>query len=174
MSIPTYSVRELGAFWGWPERTMRDSINGLTPDYQGTGNRGDPNKYAVDRVARHLYATRDDHDDPLILEEQRARQAKETADKLALENAVTRGELVPPEVAAQESERFVRRIIAFMDSLPAAFVRLLPHLEANDHARIRRTLIHERNQFAQDLASSYGEAASAPGDADHDDARSAA
>lgn len=174
MGTPVYSVRELGVIWGWPERTMRDAMAGLTPDHLGTGSRGDPNKYAADRVARHLYQSQSEGAEPLILEQERARQAKETADKLALENKVSRAELIPAEVAAADAERFIRRLIAFLDALPAAFVRLLPHMEANDHARIRRTLINERNNFAADLEQSYGGAIGGPGEADKGDARSAA
>lgn len=153
---------------------MRDAMGGMTPDHMGTGARGDPNKYALDRVARHLYQSHSDGDEPLILEEQRARQAKETADKLALENKLTRQELIEPEVAAAQSEKFARQLVAFLAALPASLVRMLPHLESNDHARIRRAIIAEQNKLASELAEYYGSGANADRDNDPGGARSAA
>lgn len=141
------TIVELSALFGVNSRTMRTWLEGLDPDVPGGAGRGNSAKWILPRVITHKYAIRDSGE-ALDLNAERARLAKEQADKLAMENDVTRSNQVSIEVAAQEYERAISELVAFLDSLPAQVMRSLPHLSQIDQTRLRRVIVDGRNQFA--------------------------
>jgi terminase small subunit / prophage DNA-packing protein len=99
----------------------------------------------------------------LDLVSERARESKERADKLAMQNAVTRDELAPVHVIEQVLSRAGSRVAGILDAIPGALRRRLPLLTSEDVKLIEREIARARNIVAavslQDLEPDDGIAA---------------
>jgi phage terminase Nu1 subunit (DNA packaging protein) len=148
------SISEHAACWGIVTRAMHNRLSAIRPDQQGSGVRGNPNLYSAEVVARvMLGSTAEEANERLDLDQERARQAKASADKLELENALRRGEVAPMNFMSDEITQYTRQLAAFLDGLGPNMRRILPHLAETDHARVDAHLIHERSRLSTRLAS---------------------
>lgn len=85
----------------------------------------------------------------LILDEERARLASEQADKVAMENAVTRGELV---YASQMAQIMGKALTAFRARLLAAAVKLAPRVNPGNPNLARELIDAEHTAALAELA----------------------
>lgn len=154
MAPKLLKIEDLAALWGVSSRAMREWLSDQRPAQTGTGRRGSPNLYTVPQVAALRYGVggTGTNDQRLDLEQERARQAHETANKLALENALTRGEVAPIQHFETEIESYTRQLAALLDGITPNLRRLLPHLSDADHHRIDQYITDERNRFSSGLA----------------------
>lgn len=83
------------------------------------------------------------------INKERARQAAETADKLAMENAVRRRELVPVTELRSAMTQAGTLIRARLETLPAQMKRRLPFLRAEDLSVVKQ----EITKLSDELAS---------------------
>lgn len=81
----------------------------------------------------------------LELAAERARLAKEQADKLAMANAVTRGELAPVNLLEQVIVRAGARMGRLLETIPGLLRRRQPNLTADDIADVARVVAKVRN-----------------------------
>lgn len=81
----------------------------------------------------------------LDLAEQRARLAKEQADRIAMQNALTRKELAPAEVIEEVLSKAGARAAKLLDTIPGEFKRRCPQLAADDIAAIAGIIAKVRN-----------------------------
>ena len=123
----------------------------MDPSRPGAGHKGDPNLYTVPDVYQYRFGETDG-DVRLNLEQERARQAKESADKLALENALTRGEVAPAEHFDSALFSYTSQVKSFLDAISANLRRKFPHIEERDHYRIGVYIDEERNRLSARLA----------------------
>ncbi|WAC26272.1 hypothetical protein [Ancylobacter sp. SL191] len=84
---------------------------------------------------------------------ERARQAKEAADNLALRNAEMRGELVPASQVTAVWSGTLRRLRARILAVPPRVNQRLPFLKAHDVAEIDAELREALTEIAHDGAS---------------------
>lgn len=82
------------------------------------------------------------------INKERARQAAETADKLAMENAVRRGELVPVTAMRDAMAKAGSLIRARLESLPAQMKRRLPFLRSADLAVVKQEITKLTDELA--------------------------
>lgn len=85
----------------------------------------------------------------LDLAEQRARVAKEQADKLAMQNAITRKELAPVFLIEEVLAKAGARVAGIMDAIVPACRRLDPGLPAQVLEQISREVAKARNVAAK-------------------------
>ncbi len=81
----------------------------------------------------------------LDLVEERARLAKEQADRLAMQNAETRGELAPVHVIEQVLSLAGTRVAGILDAIPGAVRRRIPSLSAEGVKLIALEVARARN-----------------------------
>lgn len=81
----------------------------------------------------------------LDLATERARLAKEQADRLAMQNQVTRKELAPTYLLEEILVRAGTRAGAILDTIPGMVKRRVPSLRAGDIAAIGREVAKARN-----------------------------
>ncbi len=86
----------------------------------------------------------------LDLDQERARLAKEQADKTALENAQRRGELVDLNTIGEE---LGRALAAFRARLLGAANKLAPRVNPEDPARAQQIIAAELEQVLTDLSN---------------------
>lgn len=79
---------------------------------------------------------------------ERARLAREQADKIAMQNAVTRGELAPARVLEEVLGRAGSRAGRILETIPGEIRRRLPQLSSDDLASIARIVAKARNLAA--------------------------
>jgi len=84
----------------------------------------------------------------LELARERARLAKEQADKVAMQNALTRGELAPAHVLEQVLARAGARAARLLEAIPGELKRRLPQLGSEDIAAVARIVAKARNVAA--------------------------
>lgn len=84
----------------------------------------------------------------LELASERARLAKEQADKIAMANAITRGELAPARLIEEVIARAGARMGRLLDTIPGLLRRRLPQLTADDVAAVRLLVTKARNVAA--------------------------
>ena len=82
------------------------------------------------------------------INKERARQAAETADKLAMENAERRRELVPTTVLRDAMLKTGSLIRARLESLPAHLKRRIPHLRADELATVKQEIAKLSDELA--------------------------
>lgn len=124
-------------------RSLARALDDLAPDQvdELAGGR-QSRKYFLANVVAHLYAPAPATDpDDLDLEQQRARHSKEQADKLALENAVARGELIYTTHMAQVMGRALE---AFRARLLSAASKLAPRVNPGN-PNLARDLIQQEH-----------------------------
>lgn len=79
---------------------------------------------------------------------ERARLAKEQADKIAMQNAERRGELAPANLLEQVLAKAGARAGRILETIPGALRRRLPNLSADDIAAVARIVAKARNVAA--------------------------
>lgn len=84
-------------------------------------------------------------DNALELAAERARLAKEQADKIAMANAVTRGELAPAHLLEEVLAKAGARAGRILETIPGMLRRRLPQLTADDIAEVARIVAKARN-----------------------------
>lgn len=84
----------------------------------------------------------------LDLVQERARLAKEQADKVAMANAVERRELAPVSLMEVTLSKLGRQIIGILEALPVNLKMNCPHLTTEDLALITAQIIKARNYAA--------------------------
>jgi phage terminase Nu1 subunit (DNA packaging protein) len=137
------------------------------------GTRGQANVYSLRDVTRWLAERRlpvaryadpipfgqkrnpnpneNDSQEPEFLnyDQQKARQAKETADKYQLENAVKRNELVKVEDITSAVAKVAQEVRSIIDSIPLRIKKAYPHLGAAEIEGIRKELVKALNAAAK-------------------------
>ncbi len=84
----------------------------------------------------------------LDLATERARVAKEQADKLAMQNAVTRKELAPTYLLEDLLAKAGSRVGSILETIPGLIKRRMPSLNAVDVAAIKSEVDKARNMIA--------------------------
>jgi len=79
---------------------------------------------------------------------ERARLAREQADKIAMQNAVARGELAPAHVLEQVLARTGARVGRLLETIPGELKRRHPSLTADDIGAVALTVAKARNLAA--------------------------
>lgn len=101
----------------------------------------------------------------LDLATERARLAREQADKIAMQNAVTRGELTPTVVLEQVLAGAATKIAGILDAIPGLVHRRVPLLAAGEIDMIAAEVAKARNTVAAmsltELVEEAAEAAAA-------------
>lgn len=111
----------------------------------------------------------------LDLVNERARESKERADKLAMQNAVTRNELAPVHLIEEVLSRAGSRVAGILEAIPGALRRRIPLLTAEDVKLIEKEIAQARNIAAAvslkdlELDEDMAEGAAAPADVDSPD-----
>lgn len=76
---------------------------------------------------------------------ERARLAREQADRVAMQNAVTRRELAPVHMIEQVLTKAGVRVAMILDAIPGAIKRRVVSLNAEDMGHIEREIAQARN-----------------------------
>ena len=84
----------------------------------------------------------------LDLATERARLAKEQADKVAMQNAVTRGDLAPVVMIEEVLTKTAARIAGIFDAIPGLVRRRVPSLRAEEIDLIAAEIARVRNVVA--------------------------
>jgi phage terminase Nu1 subunit (DNA packaging protein) len=84
----------------------------------------------------------------LDLATERARLAREQADKIGMQNAITRRELAPVHVVEEILAKAGARVAGILDAIPGAVRRRMPQLGADEIALIRGEIAKARNVAA--------------------------
>lgn len=79
---------------------------------------------------------------------ERARLAREQADKIAMQNAVTRGELAPVALIEEVLTKAASKVAGVLDSIPGMIRRRVPLLTADDIDLIAGEVAKARNTVA--------------------------
>jgi phage terminase Nu1 subunit (DNA packaging protein) len=98
---------------------------------------------------REQAAGRAGSDGSLDLVGERARLAKEQADRIALQNLVTRGELAPVTLIEEVLAKTASRISGIFDAIPGAIRRRMPSLGSDEIDLIADEIAKGRNIVAQ-------------------------
>ncbi len=148
MQSRLWTLNALAVELGRDRRSLARALEGLEPDEcRQAGSRTD-RKYRLVRVIEHLYA-RDPGGEELDPAKERARKDKEAADKLALENAETRGDLARVSVMAREVATLLGDHRQNALSVPTKLAPILVGLDAD---RIRSKLEDAVYELLGDLA----------------------
>lgn len=94
---------------------------------------------------RETAAGRSSEDSELDLVAERARLAKEQADRIALQNEVTRRELAPVHLIEQVLSQAGARVSGILEAIPGMIKRRLPSLSADEVELITREVAKARN-----------------------------
>lgn len=81
----------------------------------------------------------------LELAAERARLAKEQADKIAMQNAITRGELAPAHLLEEVLARAGARVGRLLETIPGLLRRRMPDAKADDIAAVAAVVAKARN-----------------------------
>lgn len=84
-------------------------------------------------------------DNSLVLAAERARLAREQADKVAMQNAVTRGELAPAHLIEEVLSKAGARAARILDTIPGLVKRRVPQLSSDDIAAVSAAVAKARN-----------------------------
>lgn len=84
----------------------------------------------------------------LDLATERARLAKEQADKVAMQNAVTRGDLAPVVMIEEVLTKTAARVAGIFDAIPGLVRRRVPSLRSEDIDLIAAEIARVRNVVA--------------------------
>lgn len=85
----------------------------------------------------------------LDLAGERARLAKEQADRVAMQNAVTRGELAPVSLIEEVLCKAAARVAGILDAIPGMIRRRVPQLSADEIDLVRGEIAKARNIAAK-------------------------
>lgn len=132
LDISDRRVRELAAEWGVDSRTLplnewrQRYLRKLREEAAGRAGTGD-----------------------LDLVSERARLAKVQADRIEMQNAVTRKELAPTELIEEVLAKAGTRAAKLLDTIPGELKRRAPHLTADDIAAVAGVIAKARNAAAR-------------------------
>jgi len=87
-------------------------------------------------------------DGPLDLMNERARLAKEQADRLELQNALTRKEVAPVALIEQVLAKAGTRVAGILDAIPGMIKRRSPSLSSSDLDCVSSEIVKARNMAA--------------------------
>jgi phage terminase Nu1 subunit (DNA packaging protein) len=124
MQARLWSLNGLAVELGQDRRTLARKLEGLDPDEEKRQGRRTVRQWRLARVIEHLYRG----DGALDAVQERARKDKEGADRLAMENAVRRGELVELNVYIVEHQKALMELRSAFLAFP---MRLTPHLDGD-------------------------------------------
>jgi len=150
-----WTISGLAVELAMDRRSLARRLEGLEPDQEDENKAGRVSrKWRMARVVGHLAGNSGDLD----ANKERARKDKESADKLALENARTRGEMAPIADIAEWYGAHIDRCCTRLDQIPDALGQLCdPRIAAIVIPECRR-LIHEaRAELAVDVRKIEGE-----------------
>lgn len=150
MPAQLLTVKQIADLYGLTPQGVRHQLKGVAPDEQG--GKGKASRYSIVRYSTHVFGRAGDSESPLDLTQERARLAREQADRQAMDNAERRGELAPMSWFEEQIAGYTRQLAAMLDALPMRIRQSLPHLTTIDHARIDRLLAEERARMARRLA----------------------
>lgn len=136
-------------------RALAKALEGLAPDEQETDKGGRVHrKWKMAKVVNYLVDRSSPED--LDLDDERAGLAKEQKDRVAMENAVRRGELVDLNVVAEE---LGRAFTAFRQKMLAAPSKLAPNVNP-DKPNVARDIIEgEVHRILDELVTHFEQAA---------------
>lgn len=100
---------------------------------------------------------------------ERARLAREQADKIAMQNAVTRGELAPVALIEEVLTKAASKVAGVLDAIPGMIRRRVPLLTADDIDLIAGEVAKARNTVAAMSLSDLDDAPAVDGAAPRDD-----
>lgn len=104
---------------------------------------------AADWILAYCEMTRANaYDQPAGLTEERARLAKAQADKVEMQNAVTRGELAPKSLLTVALASLTARVVGLLETIPVELRRMNPKLTPEDVAVAQRVIDKVRNAAA--------------------------
>lgn len=136
---------EFGALVGVSRQAIGDLVK------RGVLDMSEPASKCLVKYCAHLRevaAGRSSGDDDLDLVTERARLASEQADKIAMQNAVTRQELAPVHVVEDVLAKAGAKVAGILDTIPGIIQRRVPSLRATDIDLIRREIAKARNVAA--------------------------
>lgn len=140
----------------WQKR-RHDPLPVLIQGKRGVANEYDPAALMQWQIRQALSKVVKTEDGAiLVLDEQRARLAKEQADQTALKNAVTRQELAPINILQFALADVGSQIAAICDALPLKIKRRVPKLRASDMTVINHEIGKIRNAAARTLPDFSG------------------
>lgn len=162
MQALLWTMSALAVELGKDRRTLAKLLDGLDPDEETTDGAGRvTRKWRMARVFAHLHGSGEALDGPA----ERARKDKESADKLALENAERRGELAPIAEIADVIGGHIDRCCTRLDQIPDALGQFCePRIATIVVPECRRLIHAARSELAADMAA-IGTAAGRPVDA---------
>lgn len=135
---------QFGDLVGMSQQAVSDLVRrGVLPD----GACGDEWLLAYCDHLREVAAGRGG-DSAKELSAERARLAREQADKIAMQNAVTRGELAPAYLLEEVLARAGARAGRILETIPGMLRRRLPQLTSDDIAEVTRVVAKARNLAA--------------------------
>lgn len=111
---------------------------------------GDWLKDLVDRLGESA-AGREGESGEFNLVDERARLAAEQADKVAMDNAVRRGELAPRALLESALSEAVQRVVPILESIPAQVKRSSSGIKARELATVKREIDKARTAMAEAL-----------------------
>ncbi|MFC6351246.1 terminase small subunit [Stenotrophomonas sp. CW117] len=137
--------QEIAAHLDMSDRNLRDVLQAVGLDHKQV-------PLSVIRIA-YIRKLREEAagrggEGSLELASERARLAKEQADKIAMQNAVTRGELAPAYVLEEVLSRAGARAARLLETIPGTLRRRVPLLTSDDITVITSIVAKARNMAA--------------------------
>lgn len=121
MQSKLWTLSALAVELGRDRRALARDLEGLAPDDEQVVGERTSRRWRLRRVIERLYARQDEREfDPV---QERARKDAEMADKLAMANAVTRGEMIP-------RQRVLDDVGGYIDGCRARLAHLAPRIAA--------------------------------------------
>lgn len=143
MRVRLNTLVDLTGF-GWRTIKKRLAEASIIP----VGRESNANVYDSAAALRCLYADPERTDD-LDLSSERARLAKEQADRAAMQNAQTRQELMPVAVMTVALARVSAQVAARLDGVPGRLRMRMRHWQPSDFDAIEEEIAAARNLAAQ-------------------------
>ena len=117
---------------------------------RGQSHQYDPQAVLKWKVRQALAQLMIDEDGSVLdLEHERARLAKEQADKIARENAIRDGELAPIEALVFALSDVSAQQVAILEGLPKRIKASMPSLRAREIKILEREIIKARNAISE-------------------------
>ncbi len=147
------TVDVLAAWLGVTDRTVRDlAARGVVVKAGRGAYRLEASIRAYCGHLREIAAARGEHAPGVGLASERAREARERADNLALRNQQLRRELVPAADVERAWIETLRLVRSRMLAIPSRAQQHLPHLTAHDVATIDREVRDALTEAGRDGA----------------------
>ena len=157
MQAKLWTISELSVELDVDRRTMAKRLEGLDPEESETDKAGrEHRRYRLAAVVAHLMGAAGAG--ALNLDDERARLAKEQADRAAMDNEVRRGELLDQEQIGPALER---AMVTFRQKLLSAGTKLAPLVNPDKPNAARDIINAEHERILTELAQHFDEAASA-------------